>query len=151
MQVILLDRVKNLGNLGDVVDVKSGYGRNFLIPEKKAVFATETNRVVFEKRRAEFEAKAKLAFSKAEQRAAALNDVTLVLEVQATDEGKLYGSIGVAEISEALAQREIELDKKEIMMPEGALQSLGEYTLALQLHSEVTANLQVEVVVAQTK
>jgi large subunit ribosomal protein L9 len=146
MQVILLDKVKNLGNLGDIVDVKSGYGRNYLIPEKKAVFATEENRVVFEGRRAEFEKKAKQAFAKAEQRASALNDVTLMIEVQSTDEGKLYGSIGVSEVIEALALRSIEVDKREVMMPEGPLQSLGEYSLALQLHSEVTANLQVEVV-----
>ena len=147
MQVILLDKVKNLGNLGDVVDVKSGYGRNFLIPENKAVFATEENRVLFEKRRAEFEKKAKQEFARAEQRAAALNDVTLVIETQATDEGKLYGSIGVAEVSEALAVRSIEVDKREVMMPEGALQEIGLYTLDLQLHSEVTAKLQIEVVV----
>ncbi|MDF1677537.1 MAG: 50S ribosomal protein L9 [Legionellaceae bacterium] len=146
MHVILLDKVKNLGNLGDVVDVKSGYGRNYLIPEKKAVFATEENRVIFEKRRAEFEKKAQQALAKAEQRAAQLNDVTLVIEVQATDEGKLYGSIGVAEISDALAARSIEVDKREVMMPEGPLHTIGEYALALQLHSEVTANLQVEVV-----
>ncbi len=145
MHVILLDKVKNLGNLGDIVDVKAGYGRNYLIPEKKAVFATEENKVAFEKRRAEFEKKAKQEFAKAEQRAAQLNDVTLVLEVQATDEGKLYGSIGVTEISDALAARSIEVDKREVMMPEGPLQSLGQYTLDLQLHSEVTANLQVEV------
>ncbi|MDF1646125.1 MAG: 50S ribosomal protein L9 [Legionellaceae bacterium] len=146
MHVILLEKVKNLGNLGDIVDVKAGYGRNFLIPEKKAVFATEENKVVFEKRRAEFEKKAQQAFAKAEQRAAQLNDVTLMLEVQATDEGKLYGSIGVSEVSEALAARSIEVDKREVMMPEGPLQALGQYTLALQLHSEVTANLQIEVV-----
>ena len=146
MHVILLDRVKNLGNLGDVVDVKAGYGRNFLIPEKKAVFATPENRAEFEKRRAEFEKKAQQELAKAEQRAAQLNDVTLVIEVQSTDEGKLYGSIGVTEVSDALAARSIEVNKREVMMPEGPLQALGQYTLDLQLHSEVTANLQVEVV-----
>jgi large subunit ribosomal protein L9 len=150
MQVILLDKVKNLGNLGDIVEVKAGYGRNYLIPEKKAVFATEENRTVFEKQRAEFEKKAKQAFAKAEQRASALNDVTLSIEVEATEEGKLYGSIGVSEIIEALAARSLEVDKREVMMPDGPLQSLGEYSLALQLHSEVTANLQIEVV-AKTK
>ncbi|MDX2346119.1 MAG: 50S ribosomal protein L9 [Legionella sp.] len=147
MHVILLDKVKNLGNLGDIVDVKAGYGRNFLIPEKKAVFATPKNRTEFEERRAEFEKKAKQAFAKAEQRAAALNDVTLIIETPATDEGKLYGSIGVAEVSEALASRSIEVDKREVMMPEGPLQSVGEYTLDIQLHSEITAKLQIEVVV----
>ncbi len=146
MHVILLDKVKNLGNLGDVVDVKAGYGRNYLIPEKKAVFATEENKALFEKRRAEFEKKAQQELAKAEQRAAQLNDVTLSLEVEATDEGKLYGSIGVAEICEALAARSIEVDKREVMLPEGPLHALGQYVIDLQLHSEVTANLQVEVV-----
>ena len=147
MQVILLDKVKNLGNLGDIVEVKAGYGRNFLIPEKKAVFATEANRVVFEKRRAEFETEAKQALAKAEQRAAKLNDITLTIEAQATDEGKLYGSIGVAEVKDALAARDIVVDKREVMMSEGPLQEIGQYTLNIQLHSEITAALKVEVVV----
>lgn len=145
MNVILLETVRNLGSLGDVVDVKAGYGRNFLIPENKAVFATEANKVVFEARRAELEKKAATALAQAEQRAAKLNDVTLVLKAQATDEGKLYGSIGVAEICEALAARSIEVDKREIMLSEGALQELGQYTVDLQLHSEVVATLQIEV------
>lgn len=146
MHVILLEKVKNLGNLGDVVDVKAGYGRNYLIPEKKAVFATEENKALFEKRRAEFEKKAQQEFAKAEQRAAQLNDVTLTLQAEATDEGRLYGSIGVAEICEALAARSIEVGKREVMLPEGPLHTIGQYVIAIQLHSEVTASLQVEVV-----
>lgn len=149
MQVILLEKVKNLGGLGDVVDVKAGYGRNFLIPENKAVFATEANKTVFEGRRAELEKKAKQDFAKAEQRAAQLNDVTLTIEVQATDEGKLYGSVAVGEINDALAARSIEINKREIVMPNGPLQEVGSYVVELHLHSEVIANLQVELVAAK--
>jgi large subunit ribosomal protein L9 len=146
MQVILLEKVKNLGNLGDVVDVKSGYGRNFLIPENKAVFASEANKTVFEGRRAELEKKAKQDVAKAEQRASQLSDVTLSIAVQATDEGKLYGSVGAAEVHTALQTRSIEVDKREIIMPAGALHELGSYLIELHLHTDVVANLQVEVV-----
>lgn len=149
MQVILLEKVKNLGSLGDVVDVRAGYGRNFLIPGNRAVFATEANKTVFEGRRAELEKKAQQDFAKAEQRASKFNDVTLSINVQATDEGKLYGSIGVGEINEALAARSIEINKREIMMPNGPLQEIGSYVVELHLHSEVIANLQVELVAAK--
>jgi len=146
MQVILLEKVKNLGSLGDVVDVKAGYGRNYLIPESKAVFATNDNKTVFEGRRAELEKKAKQDFAKAEQRASQLNDITLTIEVQATDEGKLYGSVAVGEINDALAARSIEINKREIVMPNGPLQEIGSYVIELHLHSEVIANLQVQLV-----
>ena len=149
MHVILLEKVKNLGNLGDVVDVKAGYGRNFLIPENKAVFASDENKQVFEARRAEFEKKAKQDVAKAEQRASQLNDITLTIEVQATDEGKLYGSIGPHEVSDALTARSIEISKREIAMPEGPLQMIGEYVIDLHLHSDVVANLQVALVAAK--
>lgn len=149
MQVILLDRIKKLGNLGDIVDVKAGYGRNYLIPEKKAVFATEENRVIFEKKRAEFEKKAQQEFAKAEQRAAQLNDITLVIEAQATDEGKLYGSIGISEIIQALAGRSIQVNKREVVLSDGPLQSLGQHTVVIQLHSEVAANLQIDIVMSK--
>lgn len=148
MQVILLEKVKNLGSLGDVVDVKAGYGRNFLIPENKAVFATEANKTVFEGRRAELEKKAQQDFAKAEQRAAQLNDVTLTITVQATDEGKLYGSVAVGEICEALAARSIEVNKREVVMPNGPLQEIGAHVVELHVHSEVIAKLQVEIVAA---
>lgn len=149
MQVILLEKVKNLGSLGDVVDVKAGYGRNFLIPENKAVFATEANKTIFEGRRAELEKKAQQALAKAEQRAAQLNDVTITISVQATDEGKLYGSVAVGEIHDALAARSIEVNKREIVLPHGPLQEIGTYMVELHVHSEVIANLQVEIVAAK--
>lgn len=149
MQVILLEKIRNLGELGEEVHVKAGYGRNFLIPQNKAVFATEQNREVFEQRRSELVKKAEQAFAKAEQRAAKINDITLNIEAQATEEGKLYGSIGVAEIANALGERSVEVDKKEVVLSEGPLHEIGEYVVDIQLHSEVIAKLQVVVAAAK--
>ena len=145
MEVILLEKVRNLGNLGDKVAVKPGYGRNFLIPENKAVFATKANIEHFEKRRSELEKKAQQSLAAAEQRAAKLNDTTVVIAAQASDEGKLYGSIGPNEIKDALAEKSIEVSKREIVMPEGPLHSIGQYTVEIHVHSDVIANLQVEI------
>ncbi|WP_133131393.1 50S ribosomal protein L9 [Legionella yabuuchiae] len=149
MEVILLEKIRNLGNLGDKVAVKSGYGRNYLIPQGKAVFATAKNIEAFEKRRAELEKKAQKSLAEAEQRAAKLNDITLEISAQASDEGKLYGSIGVNEITEALKERGHEVSKQEVVMPEGPIHSTGDYVVQIQLHSDVAANLKVEVVSAK--
>lgn len=149
MEVILLEKVKNLGKLGDKVDVKAGYGRNFLIPESKAVFATEKNIELFEKRRAELEKKEQQSLSNAEQRAAKLNDVTVVISAMASDEGKLYGSVGTSEIKDALTAKSIEVSKREIVMPEGPLHSIGDYIVEIHVHSDVIANLQVQIVSAK--
>ncbi|AHE67066.1 50S ribosomal protein L9 [Legionella oakridgensis] len=149
MEVILLEKVRNLGNLGDKVSVKAGYGRNFLIPQNKAVFATAKNVELFEQRRAELEKKAQQTLATAEQRAAKLNDITVVISAQASDEGKLYGSVGVHEIKDALVKRSIDVHKREIIMPEGPLHSIGEYTVEIHLHSDVIANLKVEVTQAK--
>lgn len=149
MQVILLEKIKNLGVLGDKVVVKSGYGRNYLIPQKKAVFATEENIVLFEKKRAEFEKKAAKSLAEAEKRAATLNNVTIVIKAQASDEGKLYGSIGVSEICAALLDKSHKVAKREIVMHEGAFQSTGQYSVDIQVHSDVVATVQVEVVAAK--
>ncbi len=146
MQVILLEKVKNLGNLGDKVNVKPGYGRNFLIPQNKAVFATETNVERFEERRSELEKKALQLFASAEQRAAKLNDVTVVIAAQASDEGKLYGSVGPNEIKDALMAKSIEINKREIVMPDGPLHSVGQFTVDIHVHSDVIAHLCVEIV-----
>jgi len=145
MQVILLEKIRNLGLLGDKVKVKPGFGRNYLIPQKKAVFATEENLKHFEKRRAELEKNAAENLAKAEQRAAKLNEVLLIISAQASDEGKLFGSVGVNEIREALIAQAHEVAKREIMMPEGAFQSVGQYEVAIQVHSDVTAVVKVEV------
>ncbi len=149
MQVILLEKVRNLGNLGDKVNVKPGYGRNYLIPQSKAVFATEKNTLAFEQRRAELEKKAQQLLAQAEQRAAKLNDTTVVIAAQASDEGKLYGSVGVNEIKDALLAKSIEISRREIMMPDGPLHSIGLYEIQIYVHSDVVANLQVEVVAAK--
>ncbi|MDR3442975.1 MAG: 50S ribosomal protein L9 [Legionella sp.] len=149
MEVILLEKVRNLGNLGDKVQVKSGYGRNYLIPQNKAVFATAKNIVQFEQRRSELEAKALQSLSTAEQRAAKFNDITLVISALASDEGKLYGSVGVNEIKDALVERSIDISKREIVMPEGPLHSVGNFVVEIHVHSDVIANLQLEIVASK--
>ena len=149
MDVILLEKVRNLGNLGDKVSVKPGYGRNFLIPQNKAVFATAKSIELFEQRRAELEKKANQALSSAEQRAAKLNDTTLVISAMASDEGKLYGSVGVNEIKDALIEKSIEISKREIVLPEGPLHSVGTFTVEIHVHSDVIANLQIEIVASK--
>lgn len=146
MEVILLEKVRNLGNLGDKVNVKSGYGRNFLIPENKAVFATPKNIELFEQRRADLEKKAQQSLSVAEQRAAKFNDTTLVISAMASDEGKLYGSVGVNEIKDALTEKSIDVVKREIVMPEGPLHSIGNFVVEVHVHSDVIAKLNVEIV-----
>lgn len=145
MEVILLEKIRNLGDLGDQVNVKAGYGRNFLIPQGKAVFATEKNKTVFEERRAELEKKAKQLLSQAEQRAAKINDTTIELTVQTSEEGKLYGSIGPVEVEHALQEKGLEVEKREIVMPEGPIHYIGDYIVEMHLHTDVIANLQVNV------
>jgi large subunit ribosomal protein L9 len=146
MQVILLEKVRNLGNLGDRVEVKAGYGRNFLIPQNKAVFATEKNIEYFEKRRSELEKKAQQDQARAEQRAAKLNDTSVTIAALASDEGKLYGSIGASEIKDALLAKEIEVSKREISLPEGPIHSVGDYVVDIQVHSDIVAQVQVQIV-----
>lgn len=149
MQVILLEKIKNLGALGDTVNVKAGYGRNFLIPQKKAVFATPGNVKMFEERREELEKKAAQVLAKAEQRAAKLNDVSILISAQASDEGKLYGSIGIAEIEKALLDKSHEVSKREILMPEGPFHEIGQFAVEIQVHSDVVATVGVEIVGAK--
>ena len=149
MHVILLEKVRNLGNLGDKVNVKPGYGRNFLIPQNKAVFATDKNVELFNQRRAELEKKAQVALSTAEQRAAKLNDITVIISAQASDEGKLYGSVGANEVQDALLAKSLDVSKREIVMPDGPLHSIGQYIVEIHVHSDVIANLQVEVIAAK--
>ena len=146
MQVILLEKIRNLGALGDTVKVKPGYGRNFLIPQKKAVFATAENVKTFESKRAELEKNAAQIYAKSEQRAAKLQDITLVITAQASDEGKLYGSIGVNELKEAFAAKSLDVSKREIMMPDGAFQSIGQFSVDIQVHSDLVVAVQVEIV-----
>ncbi|WP_419421166.1 50S ribosomal protein L9 [Legionella sp. D16C41] len=149
MEVILLEKVRNLGNLGDKVEVKAGYGRNYLIPQNKAVFATEKNIEYFEKRRAELEKKAQQDQARAEQRAAKLNDTSVVISALASDEGKLYGSIGANEIKDALVAKSIEVSKREISLPNGPIHSVGDYVVDIQVHSDIVAQVQVQIVSAK--
>ncbi len=145
MNVILLEKVRNLGQLGETVRVRPGYGRNFLIPQGKAVPATEENVRLFEERRAELERKAQAAVDAAKARAGKLEGVVLTLVRQAGDEGKLFGSVGSHDIVDALVAMEIEVDRKEIDMPEGPIRNTGEFEVVINLHPEVEQSIQVVV------
>ena len=147
MEVILLENISNLGNLGDKVDVKSGFGRNYLIPQGKAVPATEDAVAQFEARRAELEASAAEALAAAEARGAELNALQLItIAANAGEEGKLFGSIGTRDIADAVIAAGVEIDKAEVRLPEGALREVGEYEVDIQVHGEVTATIAVAVV-----
>ena len=146
MNVILLEPIGKLGDLGDEVVVKSGFARNFLIPQGRAVRATEDNRKDFEARRAELEAAALKRRSAAEQRAAALTDQEITIVARSAEEGKLYGSVGTQEIADALIAKNLEVVKAEVRMPEGAIREVGEYTVAIQLEAELLVDVKVTVV-----
>lgn len=144
MQVILLQDIRNLGALGDQVEVKAGYGRNFLIPQGKAVPANDANVKMFEERRAELEAQAKAELEAAQARAALMVDLTVTIQANAGDEGKLFGSVGTLDIVDAVNQMvEVNLEKAELAMPDGAIRSTGEYEFTVTLHSDVSADIKV--------
>lgn len=145
MKVILQERVTNLGNVGDSVNVKAGYARNYLLPRSKAVQATSSNIVAFEKRRAELEKIAADVFSAAQQRATAFEGLVLTLTAQASEEGKLFGSIGPRDIAKAATDLGKTLEKSEVEMPEGPIRVLGETTITVHLHGEVHAKIKVVV------
>lgn len=138
MEVILLDKVGKLGNIGDKVAVKAGFGRNFLLPQGKAVAATATNIAEFETRRAGLEAAAAAKKAEAEARAAKLAELNVTIAANAGDEGRLFGSIGTRDIAEAITAAGVEVTKAEVRLPEGALREVGQYEIDIQLHSEVT-------------
>ncbi len=146
MNVILLERIGKLGELGDEVIVKNGFARNFLIPQGRAVRATEENRKGFEARRAELEAAALKRRSAAEQRAAGLKDVEVTIVARSADEGKLYGSVGTQEVADALAGKNIEINKAEVRMPDGVIRQIGEYEVDIQLDADFTETIKVTVV-----
>lgn len=146
MEVILLEKIGKLGNLGDKVSVKSGFGRNYLVPQGKAVPATEANVAKFEERRAELEAAAAEKLAAATARAEALNEKEVTITAKCGDEGKLFGSIGTRDIADAVTAAGAEVDKSEVRLPEGALRSVGEFDIAIQLHPEVTATVKLAVV-----
>jgi large subunit ribosomal protein L9 len=147
MDVILLEKVINLGNLGDQVKVKSGYARNFLLPHGKAVMATKENVAKFEARRAELEAKAAEQVAAAQGRAEQLNALGgLTIAANAGEEGKLFGSVTAADIADAICAGGVEVAKSEVKMPEGPIRAIGEYELMVQLHNDVAQTVKVEVV-----
>ncbi|AXA68747.1 MULTISPECIES: 50S ribosomal protein L9 [Pseudomonas] len=146
MDVILLEKIANLGNLGDKVNVKGGYARNFLLPQGKATAATAANVEAFEARRAELEKQAAGKKAEADARAAKLADLTVTIAANSGDEGKLFGSIGTRDIAEAVSAAGVELDKSEVRLPNGALRSVGEYDVEVHLHTDVEATVKIVVV-----
>ena len=141
MQVILLDKIGKLGTVGDKVTVKAGFGRNYLVPQGKAVPATPTNIAEFESRRAELEAAASDKKLAAEARAAKLAELKVVIAANAGDEGKLFGSIGARDIADAITAAGVEVSKAEVKLPEGTLRETGEYDIDVQLHTEVVQSV----------
>lgn len=146
MQVILLEKIKGLGALGTKVDVKPGYGRNFLIPQGKALPATVKNLANFEVRRAELESQEAAVLAAAEARAAALAELVLTIASKAGDEGKLFGSIGNRDIAEAATAAGVVVDKSEVRLPTGPLRHTGEYDIAVQVHNDLLATVKVVIV-----
>lgn len=145
MNVILLEKVHNLGNLGDTVKVKAGYGRNYLIPKGIATPATEENIAKFEARRAELEAQAADKLGKAEARRDALSQISVSIARKAGDEGKLFGSVGTSDIARAITDLGVEVEKREIRLPEGPIRQVGEHTVAIELHGDVVIDVVINV------
>lgn len=146
MQVILLEKVAKLGGLGDTVNVKPGFARNFLLPQGKAVSATKANLEHFETRRAELEKAAADRLSGAEARKAKIEEIELTVAVKAGDEGKLFGSLGNRDIAELATEAGVELAKSEVRLPNGPIRNTGEFDITVQLHAEVSAHLKLLVV-----
>jgi large subunit ribosomal protein L9 len=146
MEIILLQKVANLGNIGDRVRVKSGYGRNFLLPQGKATLATPDNIAKFEARRAEFEKTAREELEGAQARAAKLEGAKLSLTAKAGTEGKLFGSIGTSDIAEALKKQGHEIERSEVRLPHGPIRQAGEHIVQLHLHTDVTVDVPVVIV-----
>ncbi|GGY23715.1 50S ribosomal protein L9 [Rhodanobacter panaciterrae] len=146
MELILLQKVRNLGTLGDKVNVKPGYGRNFLLPQGKAVRVNAANLAAFEQRRAEYEAKANTMLTDAEARKVKLADASVTISAHASAEGKLFGSVGPRDIAEALAAAGHAVNKGEVILGEGPLRNTGEYDVAVHLHADVHTTVKVIVV-----
>ena len=146
MEIILLEKVANLGGLGDRVKVKSGYARNFLIPKGKATEATSSNIARFEARRAELERIAAEALARAQARAEQLAELIVTLSVKTGSEGRLFGSVGAADIANAVSAAGIELQKHEVRLADGPIRQIGEYDVDLFLHGEVKTQIRVNVI-----
>ena len=146
MEIILLEKITNLGGLGDRVKVKPGYARNFLIPNGKATEATPANLARFEARRAELERVAAELLTKAKTRAEQLAELIVTLSVKTGSEGRLFGSVGAADIANAVSAAGIELQKQEVRLPTGSIRQIGEYDVDLHLHGEVRTQIRVNVI-----
>ncbi|HEX8980445.1 MAG TPA: 50S ribosomal protein L9 [Parasulfuritortus sp.] len=146
MEIILMDKVANLGNLGDVVKVKDGYARNFLIPQGMAKRATAANRAAFEEKKAELERAAAEKLAAAQARAEKLEGYALTVAQKAGVDGRLFGSVGNTDIADALNAQGLEVSKSEVRLPEGPFKAVGEYEVSLGLHTDVTANIKVTIV-----
>jgi len=146
MDVILLEKVANLGDLGDRVSVKPGFGRNFLVPAGKAVLATADRIEEFEKRREELEKAAADRLAQAQTRAEAVEKLSITIAHQAGEEGKLFGSVGLADIVKACAEAGVELDKSEVKLSEGSIRQVGEFEVAIHLHADVVTAVKLAVV-----
>jgi len=141
MEIILLQKVDNVGGIGDRVRVKSGYARNFLIPQGKATLATAANLAVFEARRAELEAKAAAELAAAQARAKKLEGLVLKITMQAGAEGKLFGSVGTVDIAEEIGKRGVSVERSEVRLPDGPLRMAGDHEIVLHLHADVDVAL----------
>ncbi|MCL5041764.1 MAG: 50S ribosomal protein L9 [Gammaproteobacteria bacterium] len=146
MEVILLEKIANLGSLGDKVSVKAGYARNFLLPFGKATAATEDNVAAFEARRAELEKLAAEKKAAADARAEQLAELTVTVSANAGEEGKLFGSIGTRDIADAVTAAGVAIEKSEVRLPEGPLRTVGEFDIDVQLHTDVSATVKLVVV-----
>ena len=145
MEIILLEKVQNLGDLGEKVNVKAGFGRNFLIPSGKAIPATEANTAEFEARRAELEKVAAEKLSAAQARADKLAELSITITRKASDEGKLFGSVSNIDIANAITEAGVEVTKAEVRMPDGAIRMTGEFDIGLHFHTDVNATISVTV------
>jgi len=146
MNVILLDKVENLGDIGDLVTVKPGYGRNYLLPQGKAALATKDKIAEVEARRAELERAAAAELAAAKDRAKLVEGMELVIPANAGDEGKLFGSVGPIDICDAFSKVGVEVERSEVRMPDGPIHELGDFTIGLHLHADVNVDINLKVV-----
>jgi large subunit ribosomal protein L9 len=146
MEVILLEKVENLGNIGEKVSVKAGYGRNFLLPQGKATVATAENLAVFEARRAELEAKQAEEMASAQSRATKLEGLELSITAKSGVEGKLFGSLGTVDIAEAASAAGFEIERSEVRLPDGPLKAVGAYDIEIHLQADLNVNIKVNVI-----
>ena len=145
MKVILLDKIIRLGDIGDVVNVKSGFARNFLIPQKKAMFANDENIKIVEAKKAELAAESEDLKVQAQAAADSVSGKEIVIKVSVSEEGTMYGSIGTREIEEVCQQADIQIDKSQIQLPEGPIKEIGEHSVSISFHQEVSTEIIVKV------